>query len=179
MIKNAVITKAHAQIKEDRIINQALDTRRKSAELGEAQFRDNKVNILFNQLPIQLRPNINGLTEDQFQVYKDFSKLSYKSKFDQVPIGGNGNSSGDTITSEQKQKTPAQYDFGLDALIGRLLEEKPLNSVTRSLVTIKIDHLSKMGKEGKEEKSQLWKFCDSQFNTLVQLWDAKQIERAN
>lgn len=61
----------------------------------------------------------------------------------------------------------------MDSLIARLIEEKPLNSVTRSLVTIKMDHLSKMGKEGKEEKAQLWKYCDSQFKVILLLWDSK------
>ena len=106
MIKNAVITKAHAQIKEDRIINQALEKRRKATESNE-MFRDNKINIMFNQLPVQLRPNINGLTEDQFQVYKDFSKLSYKSKYDQIPIGGNAGSGDSAASDLQKSKTPA------------------------------------------------------------------------
>lgn len=44
MIKNAVITKAHLQVKDDRFINQALDMRRKSIEMGEKNFVDT-VNI--------------------------------------------------------------------------------------------------------------------------------------
>ena len=131
-------------------------------------FRDNKINIMFNQLPVQLRPNINGLTEDQFQVYKDFSKLSYKSKYDQIPIGGNAGSGDSAASDLQKSKTPAQYEFGLDSLINRLSENKPLGSVTRSLLTIKMDQICKTsGKEAKEEKAKLWKFCEQQFNALT------------
>ena len=44
--------------------------------------------MVVSDLPQALRPNPNGLTDDQFKVYKDFSKLNYKSKFDQVPMGG-------------------------------------------------------------------------------------------
>ena len=95
------------------MINQALESRRKSRELSEKQFRDNKINIMFNQLPVQLRPNMNGLTDDQFQVYKDFSKLSYKSKFDQVPIGNCSLQAETTATSVVQAKTPAQYEFSL------------------------------------------------------------------
>ena len=38
--------------------------------------------MMVSDLPQALRPNPNGLTDDQFKVYKDFSKLNYKSKFD-------------------------------------------------------------------------------------------------
>ena len=52
--------------------------------MGEQHYHDSKINVRIQELPAQLRPNINGLTKDQFKVYKDFSKLSYKSKFDHV-----------------------------------------------------------------------------------------------
>lgn len=93
---------------------------------------------MFNELPMQLRPNFSGLTEDQFKVYQDFSKLSFKSKYDQVPMGNTGLQS-EGQNDVNKQKPPAQYDFGLDSIIGRLMEDKPLSSVTRSLLTIKIN----------------------------------------
>ncbi len=83
MIKNAVITKAHIQVKEDRVINEALQARRQAKEAGEKTFKDTtQLNMVVSDLPQALRPNPNGLTDDQFKVYKDFSKLNYKSKFD-------------------------------------------------------------------------------------------------
>ena len=140
------------------------------------------MNVMLNELPLQLRPNTSGLSEDQFKVYKDFSKLSYKSKFDQLPLPGamqQTESVADNATSAvPKQRPPAHYDFSLDALIGQLLDEKPLDSVTRSLMTIKMDHIKKMGAEAKEEKAALWKFCDSQFHALVNLCDNKQYQQA-
>lgn len=87
MIKNAVITKAHTQVKEDKVLYNALEKRRRAQELGETTFYDDQMSVKINELPVQLRPNPNGLTEDQFKVYKDFAKLNYKSKFDQVNIG--------------------------------------------------------------------------------------------
>ena len=51
MIKNAVITKAQIQVKEDRVINQALEERQKSREMGEAHYHDSKVNVRINDLP--------------------------------------------------------------------------------------------------------------------------------
>ena len=70
-------------MKEDRVINEALMARRKAQEAGEKTFKDtSQMSMVVNELPAALRPNPNGLTEDQFKVYKDFSKLSYKSKFD-------------------------------------------------------------------------------------------------
>ena len=90
---------------------------------------------------------MNGLTEDQLKVYKDFSKLSYKSKFDQVSPNGtqdgtafsNADSSQQQNQSmNQKQPAPAQYDFSNDAVLNRLNNDKPLDSVPRSLMTIKL-----------------------------------------
>ena len=56
--------------------------------MGETLFHDrvhdSRVSVRVNDLPAPLRPSAGGLTEDQFRVYKDFSKLSYKSKFDAV-----------------------------------------------------------------------------------------------
>ena len=67
----------------------------------------------------------------------------------------------------------------MDQLIGRLLDEKPLDSVTRSLLTIKMDQIKKAGTpEAAEDKGALWKFCDSQFQNFVQLCDNKQMTQA-
>lgn len=101
-----------------------------------------------------------------------------------MPIPGalapNESSSDLPTTTTNKQKPPAQYEFSLEALIARLLSDKPLDSVTRSLLTIKMEHIKKAGSEAVEEIAQLWKFCDSQFANLVQacdnrLWQEAQI----
>ena len=99
MIKNAVITKAQTQVREDRVLNLALEQRQKAKEMGETLFHDrvhdSRASVRVNDLPAPLRPSASGLTEDQFRVYKDFSKLSYKSKFDSVGLKDGEGAEGD------------------------------------------------------------------------------------
>mmetsp|Transcript_18356 Transcript_18356/g.24556 ORF Transcript_18356/g.24556 Transcript_18356/m.24556 type:complete len:81 (+) Transcript_18356:1232-1474(+) len=79
---------------------------------------------------------------------------------------GNTSGQGEGLNDSQKQRPPAQYDFGLESLIGRLMEDKPLDSVARSLMTLKINKILK-SQDSSEEVATLWKFCDSQFNVLI------------
>ena len=88
MIKNAVIAKANIKVKEDEQIAYELEIRKNAKGGVDKRFHDN-VAIRFNSLPdlpVQLRPQLKGLSDDQLKVYQDFSKLSFKSKFDQVSM---------------------------------------------------------------------------------------------
>lgn len=146
MIKNAVITKANTQVKDDKILNNAIDKRQRAQELGTTHFFDDTNQVHTPDLPQQLKPNTNGLTEDQFRVYTDFSKLNFKSKFDQINIDSAINETGgEQAKQDVKQMSPAKYDFTIESILGRLTEEKPLDSVTRSLMTIKLNQLKKAG----------------------------------
>lgn len=57
------------------------------------------------------------------------------------------------------------------------MEDKPLGSVTRSLLTIKVSQLLK-SQDSDEGVATLWKYCESQFNQLVQAWEGKNREKA-
>ena len=70
-------------VKQDVVIIDALEKRRKSKEAGETQFVDKEIAASIAELPTQLQPNKGGLTEDQYKVYSDFAKLSSKTKLDQ------------------------------------------------------------------------------------------------
>ena len=88
MIKNAVISKANIKVKEDEQIAYELEIRKNTKGGNDKRFQDN-IAMRFNSLPdlpAQLRPQLKGLSEDQLKVYRDFSKLNFKSKFDQVPM---------------------------------------------------------------------------------------------
>ena len=69
-------------VKQDVVIIDALEKRRKSKEAGEQQFVDKEIAASIADLPTQLQPNKGGLTEDQYKVYSDFAKLSSKTKLD-------------------------------------------------------------------------------------------------
>lgn len=75
LIKVEVIEKALRKVREDITIQAAVDKRKRAEQIGVKQFKDEDISGPFNELPIQLRPNLNGLTHAQFQVYKDFKKL--------------------------------------------------------------------------------------------------------
>ena len=87
---------------------------------------------------------------------------------------GEGNMQG----AAPKKTPPASYDLELESLINRLQENKPMGSVTRSLITIKMEQILKLGNDGVEEKAALWKFCDSHYQKLVQLCDKRQFDQA-
>lgn len=80
---------------------------------------------------------------------------------------GDANTEANQATSQagQKQRPPAKYDFSVDSIIQRLLEDRPLDSVSRSLMTLKLDQLKKAEKQHdiQQEKNSLWNFCDAQF----------------
>lgn len=76
LIKKEVIEKALKKVREDLQIIQAVEKRKRAEELGIKLFKDEDVVAQFVDLPPQLRPNQNGLTPAQFQVYADFAKLN-------------------------------------------------------------------------------------------------------
>jgi hypothetical protein len=46
-------------------------------------FKDDTVYTLRDELPVQLQPNLNGLTDAQYRVYNDFNKLGRNNGFAQ------------------------------------------------------------------------------------------------
>lgn len=83
MIKRAVIDKALRKIREDHIMNQAIEKRDKASQNGISNFVDEEIAKTMVELPPQLQPNRDGLDAAQFKVYSDFSKLNYRSRMDQ------------------------------------------------------------------------------------------------
>lgn len=83
MIKRAVIDKALRKIREDHIMNQAIEKRDKASQNGVTNFVDEEIAKTMVELPPQLQPNRDGLDAAQFKVYSDFSKLNYRSRMDQ------------------------------------------------------------------------------------------------
>ena len=82
-------------VKQDAIIIDALEKRRRSKEAGETYFMDNEAAAQVADLPQQLQPNRGGLTADQYKVYSDFAKLNSKTKLEQsslTPFPNSGNS---------------------------------------------------------------------------------------
>ena len=74
-------------VKQDPVIIEALEKRRKSKEAGEQFFVDKDIAASIAELPAQLQPNKGGLTQDQYKVYSDFAKLNSKTKLDQPSLG--------------------------------------------------------------------------------------------
>lgn len=93
LIKQKVIEKALKKVREDIQITQAIDSRLRCQELGIKQFRDDNIASQFNELPPQLQPNKEGLTDSQFQVYEDFQLLSQHPE-SELPNSGNSGASG-------------------------------------------------------------------------------------
>ena len=73
-------------VKQDPVIIEALERRRKSKEAGEQYFTDNEAAAQVADLPSQLQPNRGGLTPDQYKVYSDFAKLNSKAKLEQPTL---------------------------------------------------------------------------------------------
>lgn len=88
MIKRAVIDKALRKIREDNIMNSAIDKRDRAAQNGVVNFVDEEIAKTMVELPPQLQPNRNGLDAAQFKVYSDFAKLNYRSRMDQPSLNG-------------------------------------------------------------------------------------------
>lgn len=63
LIKKEVIEKALKKVREDSQIVQAVEKRKRSEELSIKQFRDENIVLQFQELPQQLQPNQNGLTQ--------------------------------------------------------------------------------------------------------------------
>ncbi len=63
LIKKAVIEKAQKKVREEQQIGRAIDVRKRSKEAGTTYFRDESIASQFSELPPQLQPNPNGLTE--------------------------------------------------------------------------------------------------------------------
>ena len=79
MIKKAVIRRALAKVREDPQITRAVEIRKRAA--SQAEFRkvyveDEGLMAQFADLPQQLKPNEEGLSEAQFQVYEDFAHMA-------------------------------------------------------------------------------------------------------
>jgi hypothetical protein len=158
MIKRAVIEKALRKVREDLVMNAAIDKRERSAAAGEINFVDEDIARTMVELPIQLQPNRNGLDAAQFKVYSDFSKLNYRSRLEQPNINGTftagqpqnsenfqkGNSAppGQAANAPKKQE-PAYYDFELDKILQKVDKEGQLTSVTRGLLTLKLLAIAK------------------------------------
>jgi CCR4-NOT transcription complex subunit 1 len=83
MIKRAVIDKALRKVREDVVMNAAIEKRERAAQNGITNFIDDEITKTMVDLPPQLQPNKNGLDAAQFKVYSDFSKLNYRSRLDQ------------------------------------------------------------------------------------------------
>ena len=89
MIKRAVIEKALRKVREDIVMNTAIEKRERAAASGLVNFVDEEIAKTMVELPAQLQPNRNGLDAAQFKVYSDFSKLNYRTRLDQPGINGN------------------------------------------------------------------------------------------
>lgn len=77
LIKKEVIEKALKKVREDPQINQAVERRKRAAEQGKRLFKDEAFAASFRGLPEPLRPDANGLSAAQFQVYADFASLGH------------------------------------------------------------------------------------------------------
>ena len=167
-------------VKQDVVIIDALEKRRKSKEAGEQQFVDKEIAASIAELPAQLQPNKGGLTEDQYKVYSDFAKLSNKTKLDQPtlnsfppvpPVDQFGN------TQEQSQQSahqePAIYEFTLDSILARIEQKNELDSVSRSLMTMKLAEMCKspQSRALEDQKNKLWNYCENKFNIICTTYD--------
>lgn len=72
MIKRAVIDKALRKIREDHIMNQAIEKRDKASQNGVTNFVDEEIAKTMVELPPQLQPNRDGLDAAQYKVYSEF-----------------------------------------------------------------------------------------------------------
>lgn len=94
MIKKAVIQRALTKVREDPLITRAVEIRKRAATPAEfrktaAPYLDENLIAQFAELPQQLKPNEEGLSDAQFQVYEDFAQLSKNMSF----AGGNNTNS--------------------------------------------------------------------------------------
>jgi hypothetical protein len=88
MIKRAVIDKALRKVREDLVMNAAIDKRERASASGVVNFVDEDIAKTMVELPPQLQPNRSGLDAAQFKVYSDFSKLNYRSRLEQPAMNG-------------------------------------------------------------------------------------------
>ena len=75
LIKRAVVEKSLIIVQQDKAINDMLEKRRRARQMGMTSFKDDNVTMQREDLPVMLQPNLNGLSDSQFQVYSDFAKL--------------------------------------------------------------------------------------------------------
>ena len=78
MIKQSVIQKALTKVREDAQITRAIEVRKMAASAQEfrGNYIDQSLITQFADLPQQLKPSEEGLSDAQFQVYEDFANLS-------------------------------------------------------------------------------------------------------
>lgn len=72
IVKKMVIDKALAELAKDRVIINAIEKRRMARERNE-RFMDEKYLPVYRSLPMYVKPNPNGLTKDELQIYKNFA----------------------------------------------------------------------------------------------------------
>jgi DNA-binding NarL/FixJ family response regulator len=80
IVKDTVFEEAVKRIRQDEEIKTALEKRVNAAKSGRP-FVDETYVSNFADLPEKLKPNRNGLTSQQLQVYSDFSKLNQQYSF--------------------------------------------------------------------------------------------------
>ena len=96
-----------------------------------------------------MQPYKTGLSVDQYKVYNDFAKLNSKAhKLDTTPFQNATNSEmsmqfGENASDPrqplaQAKQEPAIYEFTLDSILARIEKKGALDSVSRSLMTLKL-----------------------------------------
>jgi CCR4-NOT transcription complex subunit 1 len=145
LIKDAVVKKSLIIILQDKAIQDALEKRKRANQMNIVNFRDDAAYTLRDELPAQLQPNLNGLTDAQYRVYNDFNKLGRNNGFahfhsgselpeDREPQDGH---------NESPQSRQATYDSSFEGIVARILNEKGLNAVSRALLTNNLFKLTK------------------------------------
>ena len=79
----------------------------------------------------------------------------------------------------QPQQEPAIYEFTLDAILARIEKKGALDSVSRSLMTMKLAEMGKAAqpqeanaKSLQDQKFKLWSYCENKFNTICTTFDS-------
>ena len=83
LIQKSVIERALQKVDQDNAIINEIENRRTASQHAR-EYRDESNAHYFERLPALLKPSPAGLTQQQFMVYEDFSRLT------ESPVEGSG-----------------------------------------------------------------------------------------
>ena len=163
LIKKAVIEKALTKVREDISIMRAIEARqaaRSPQEFKNNALMDEAMLSQFAELPQQLKPSPDGLTDPQFQVYQDFARLSTQS----MSTGPSSTQDTNRIASETSLSDPNE---DIEAYLKQYESLQIFDKKFEHHLSQKITFMNSRPDQGEQIK-KLVKFCEIIFKAVCE-----------